>query len=582
MPRRPKPGQANSRPAAARPSIDSYWERRIAPFLAKWALPLALCLIAFASARVVSTYSELSLTSDEPAHLGCGLEYLAKHVYKFETQHPPLSRAMVALGPYLEGYRPAGKTEMSDDAVAAFYRYGNFDRTVFLMRLGILPFFLMACAVIYIWAAWQFGKPAALIATVFFTVEPNVLAHAGLATTDMALTACLGAAFLALLWWAASPSIGRGVLLGVFTALAVVSKFTALGYLPAAAVLALAGYLWVNKPGWDRLRAWTLQRLATFALAAAVCALTVWSVFWFSFGKVPGWSIGLPAPELFDGIRMAMRHNAEGHPAFLLGEYSSKGWWYFFPVALFYKTEIAMLVLLPVGLWAAWRHRRGYGWTPTALCLGVLAPAMTSHVNIGLRHILPIYFGFSILAALGVIELARRGRSAVGALLIPVLLIGWAATSSARQHPDYLAYFNEFAGERPDSILVDSDLDWGQGMRWLARRLRQAGAHEAALMEITGPARTSEFMTRFYGMPPIKPVKRIFPDEGWNVISPSSIHLVPGGGKFHQTNPEYTGALAAFNGLWYERVLPTEKVGPLLVYKIPKNFLPSYPVSEVR
>src|SRR5271169_611950 len=116
---------------------------------------------------------------------------------------------------------------------------GHPERELTLMRLGILPFFLLAAAVVYLWARRHFGNAVAAVATGLFTLLPPVLAHAGLATTDMPLTGCLAAAFFALMLWAEAPTWQHSLLLGLATALAVVSKFTALGYLPVAAVFAL-------------------------------------------------------------------------------------------------------------------------------------------------------------------------------------------------------------------------------------------------------------------------------------------------------------------------------------------------------
>src|SRR5580704_12975908 len=93
---------------AQTPRPADLWQARFAPLLEKYFLILCLGFIGIACARVISTYNALSLTTDEPAHLACGMEYLANHVYKIETQHPPLSRLMVALGPYLAGVRPLG------------------------------------------------------------------------------------------------------------------------------------------------------------------------------------------------------------------------------------------------------------------------------------------------------------------------------------------------------------------------------------------------------------------------------------------------------------------------------------------
>ncbi len=225
------------------------WEQRIEPFLARYALLLVLCLAAIASARIISTYNVFSTTGDEPAHVACGLEYLTRHVYLYETQHPPLTRAMIALLPYLSGTRTQGKDRFQTEGWAVITYQNHPERTVFLMRLGNLPFFLLGCLVVFYWTRRFAGAATGVIAVGLFTLIPTVLAHAGLATTDMGLAACLGAAFLAMLVWAEEPTVKHSVLFGLCTALALLSKFTSLGFLPVSAALAFLFYLAVRTPG---------------------------------------------------------------------------------------------------------------------------------------------------------------------------------------------------------------------------------------------------------------------------------------------------------------------------------------------
>ena len=143
------------------------------------------------------------------------------------------------------------------------------DRTLTLMRLGVLPLFVVAGLSLYWGAARRFGKPAAILATALFTMTPTVLAHAGLATTDIALVACLGGAFFALLSWAEAPGWKSAAILGLWTALAVLSKFTTLAYLPASAGFALLFYVLVRKPGVRELAALARARWTTFTIAVA-------------------------------------------------------------------------------------------------------------------------------------------------------------------------------------------------------------------------------------------------------------------------------------------------------------------------
>ena len=120
------------------------------------------------------------------------------------------------------------------------YRGHRYDRLLAAARLGILPFFWVACFVVFEWGRRFFDRATAAIAVVFFSFLPPVLAHAGLATTDMALTAWVSAAFLAAILWVQRPDWKRSVLFGACTGLAVISKFSSLAFLPAAFALAAA------------------------------------------------------------------------------------------------------------------------------------------------------------------------------------------------------------------------------------------------------------------------------------------------------------------------------------------------------
>jgi hypothetical protein len=98
------------------------------------------------------------------------------------------------------------------------------------------------------------------------------------------------------------------------------------------------------------------------------------------------------------------------------------------------------------------------------------ATALTSHLNLGHRHLLPTYPPLFILAGAGAIWLTAKTR----AMLVVVLAgVVWFAAESLAIRPHYLAYFNQVAGGPSQAYthLVDSSLDWGQDLpgvrRWL-------------------------------------------------------------------------------------------------------------------
>jgi hypothetical protein len=387
---------------------------------------------------------------------------------------------------------------------------------------------------------------------------PTVLAHAGLATTDMPLTACLAAAFTAMLLWVEEPTWKHSVLFGLATGLAVTSKFTALGYFPVATLLALIAYVAVERPDTTQLVSAAKTRALPLGAAVLTGAVVIWAVYSFSFGPVSGWNVNFPAPELFDGIRTALYHNKIGHPAYLLGAISNTGWWYFFPVALAVKMPLSWTLLALFGIAVCFvRRARLVYWLPLAFSLGVLLPAMTSHVNIGLRHILPIFVGLSILAAIGLMMLIEKAGNAKWAGVVAAVLVGWITISGAGSHPDYLGYFNEIAGDHPERILIDSDLDWGQNIIRLSRRLRQLGATQVAFSEFNF---TPLQLMVWPGLPNVQPINPLFPADGWNVVSPT---------RWRKENYGITDNRQP----WFPNFRPVEKVGALWLYYIPPGSL---------
>ncbi|MBZ5586330.1 MAG: glycosyl transferase, partial [Acidobacteriia bacterium] len=298
------------------------------------------------------------------------------------------------------------------------------------------------------------------------------------------------------------------------------------------------------------------QRIATFALAAGVVMLLVWAGYRFSFGPVSFASMRLPAPELFAGIQQVQQHDAKGHLSYFLGDMRYTGWWYYYPVVLAVKTPLGFLLLLGAGFVLA-RRKSGFAKRvrlPLAFAGGILLVGMASRINIGSRHVLPVYAAFSLVAAAGAAEFLR-GASTANWVRFGVLLAGlWFAASSALSHPDYLAYFNKLAGNHPENIVVDSDLDWGQDAKRLGQRLRELGAPYVRFAGFVN-ARFDDL-----GFPPVYAVRADAPTPGWNAISVSNLKLIRLGLYAQQREMQ----------LWPEQMQPEERVGKTIyLYYVP-------------
>jgi len=506
-------------------------------------------LLAAASARIAATYTVFNHTVDEPTHIACGMEWLDKGTYHYETQHPPLARVATAVGPYLAGRRTTGQNEKEMEGAIILYYGGRYERNLALARLGILPFFWVASVVVFLWARKTHGPLAAVTAAFLFTFVPTVLAHAGLATTDMALTAFTAASFFCGACWSEKPTAARAAGFGAATGLAVLSKFSSLPFLPCAFAAAAAWAWWCKRPGLRQVAGLMRSRALTLLLAGAVAFLAIWAGYRFTFGYTSLLEMKAPAPALFEGIQSVMQHNREGHPAYLLGQRSRFGFWYFFPVALAVKTPIPFLALLFLGAYLCFgKAARANPWAglAPAFSLGILFFALFSHIDIGVRHVLPVYAGFSIAAAAGAVRLLELGREAKWAAYTLAALLAWHAGTSALAHPDYIPYFNFLAGGEPEKILVDSDLDWGQDMKRLAQRLREVGARQVAFNPFI-----IAYLEAYHGFPRIEPMDPEYPSPGWNAASLT----------VWKADRLGLGASEPDVQLWPDRIPPTEKLG---------------------
>src|SRR5579885_2177137 len=101
--------------------------------------------------------------------MACAIEYLSNHTFQMDQENPPMARAVEELGLYAQGMRRIGYRYPREEAIALISKTGNVERTIFLMRLGNLPFFLLACFVVGCWARRAFGNAVAVLALGLFT-----------------------------------------------------------------------------------------------------------------------------------------------------------------------------------------------------------------------------------------------------------------------------------------------------------------------------------------------------------------------------------------------------------------------------
>ena len=310
---------------------------------------------------------------------------------------------------------------------------------------------------VYRFAANLWGRRAATAALALYVLSPNIIAHASLATLDVPI-ACFTFLTVYALWlYAQRPHWSRMLILSLALGAALATKIQAFVLVPLIAGVLIA--LAMRNPSVRPSRSWLLLGAVPW-----VCINAVYLNMPLRTGLL------LPPAYLAAlGMKLTLAQNA--WDAYLLGQYSTTGWWYYFPLAVLIKTPIPTLVLLCVGI----ANRRAW---PRAMFLivpaaGLLAVAMAASLNIGLRHVLTIYPFLFMLAGYGAAQLWHRSWR--GAILIG--LAGWCVCDAVLIAPHHLSYFNVLAGgpRQGHRVLADSNYDWGQNDRELRRYIARRG-----------------------------------------------------------------------------------------------------------
>jgi 4-amino-4-deoxy-L-arabinose transferase-like glycosyltransferase len=387
----------------------------------------------------------------------------------------------------------------------------------------------------------RFGPSAALLTVTLCAFDPNLIAHARYVTTDFPVTVFYFAAALLWMEYLLSGRVRDLVVAALAFALALVTKFSALLLLPALAILYVIR--WFQRPSEFPVR----RAAAAGAILAGMSLLTVAVVYWpetlrclrtavpplaasVKRGNLIGEALyragrwfHLPEHAFLAGLGKVAQHNQGGHASYLLGMRSDKGWWYYFPIVFSVKSTMAALAATLILVGAGLRAVRRLGAVPF-VWLGLLVPpaiyfvfSMTSAINIGMRHILPVYpFLYLTLAVL--LTRANGWRWAgVAAVAVAALQIAECASI----YPDYLAFFNAISGGPGNGphYLVDSNIDWGQDVKKLREWLRAHGTNTARIWYF-GNAQMDDYGIRADGFP--DPLD----EKGWNAIDGYAVSSV--------------------------------------------------------
>jgi 4-amino-4-deoxy-L-arabinose transferase-like glycosyltransferase len=466
-----------------------------------------MCLEMYLSAR---TESE---TFDEPAHLYAGYSYWARGYFGVNPEHPPLVK-LVASAPAALFDKPAfnepapfyfravsglgGFQMLLPPSAAGYLAHGRLAASVFPILLALL---------VTLAAIELFDRATALFALTLLVFDPLVLGHGPLITTDMGATCTMFAAVYCFYRFIKRPGAARLALCGAATGLALAAKHSMLFLLPILVLLAVYELVANRRTEQKDATAKGWLRRAALLLGAGVIiggiAVTIlWGFYGFRYAAFPDNHSLIPPPAAFlqdvkqpmerTGIAFAMKHHLlpeaylfglmdvvqlcrDGRIMYLLGKIYGSGRWFYFPAAMLIKCTLGLLGLIVFALFSpvlrSRQHRREIVFMAVP-ALAFFGWAMTSRLDIGIRHVLPVFPFLLVLVAAGAVNLARRSRPRTWAA--GILLFAHAA-SSLHAAPNYLPYSNEAFGgpSRTWRALADSNVGWAGGLKALKANLEE-------------------------------------------------------------------------------------------------------------
>ncbi len=483
------------------------WSSRRTLAIAAGLLVLHVLLATFGLSRV-------GFTNDETAHLTAGYTYWKFNDYRLQPENGNLPQRwgalpLLALQPDLT---PADHPEWWQQTelwlLSDHFLFGSGNDPDLLLRWARRAMVVWSAALgllVFIWSRRLWGDAGALVSLSLYAFSPTLLAHAPLVTSDVTGACCLLAAVGA--FWRALRQGGKWLAVsGMVTGLAFVAKFSCVMLLPAFALL---GAWHVALPPGDKPSRAAAGR--TFALLLLLNGVAAVASIWLFFGLRYGASgpamppiekfmlpweetLSLPGmvtaviqfardlkllPEAYIEGFAFVRYFGTARGAFLDGAYSTTGWWWFFPAAFYWKSTVVEL-LCTGALGALFVAKIRRPWPHQLRSLTRLAPllvwavvfgtfCLTSNLNIGQRHILPLYPVLFILA--GALFATVPSRFRKGMILLPLT----SAIIALNIAPHYLTFFNALSGgpKQGWKKLADSSLDWGQGLPELSRWVQE-------------------------------------------------------------------------------------------------------------
>ncbi|MEK7076458.1 MAG: glycosyltransferase family 39 protein [Patescibacteria group bacterium] len=481
---------------------------------------IAGIIIVSATILAIASVWNDSPVVDEIPHIGAGYSYVVQHSYQFNPEHPPLAKDLAGLAllplnlnqsAFSQKYVANWPTDVNGQwnfGRAFIFQTGN--DAVTLVRTAKMPmliFFIISAWIVFVWTKKLFGDKAALLATFLFSFTPTIIAHSRLVTTDMALLAGVMASLYFFERYLENQSTKNLWFAGIVFGFGQLTKFSSFLLIPLVVFLAIV-WAYANHQklsGMIRV-AWKAILIVVIGFVFIVGPIYQLHLLNYSGQKQKAdatvilrtygnrtfadpviWASDKPLLRPFAqyglGVLMIFQRNVGGNQTYFLGNVYQMAVKSYFPVVYALKEPIPFLILFIIATigfftFAFSKERHLKDWlrihfAETVIFTWVLfywAISINTNLNIGIRHLIPVYGGTAILVAGQLSVLYEHVKAKKTYLAFVGVMCAWLLAETIMVFPYYLTYFNEFAGGPSGGhrYVVDSNLDWGQDLKRLA------------------------------------------------------------------------------------------------------------------
>ncbi len=488
--------------------------------IVKIIIPLIICFSFFSLSAL--SIKEKTNTFDEGFHMVRGIMLLKTGDYRLNQHHPILANVIHSIPAVLN---PNLKTQSLKDDDWIFAKKDEMGWELIKINGGDIEFsknilyqsrlLNILLSTIFLFVFYQiifklFNSPTAIISTIGLSTSPTFIAHSSLVTTDTPVTSLifLGAITTFLFIKNYENIKKRKIFLILFiliSFLSLITKYTAVIPFLISLLFITTFIFFKERDILKTIKYFSIIILTTFFLCFAswsfhtgtlkesaynntekiqddynhINRLPTQPINLQGFMKNTYENISLPMPEYIRGFyENVFKHNLYGHTTFFLGEFSSKGWWNYFPTAFALKEPLSIVFLTTFSISFSMFYfikNKKINFEYLILFLipfTLLLLSMKSSLNLGIRHLLPIYPFIFLL--IGVVFNYFYNRYKLHSILIISPIIIFLYFSVLTAFPHYIEYFNEAIGNPQNGYkyLRDSNLDWGQN-KYLVEKYKE-------------------------------------------------------------------------------------------------------------